>query len=73
MFDLTQEAEVQYESAEWDESLIQSAGKIPAGPLFDIQCSGDAVSQIGLPHSETKEGKVSSVFTDVSFLQDVQK
>ncbi|GLD68179.1 caspase recruitment domain-containing protein 8-like isoform X1 [Lates japonicus] len=38
----------------WDEQLLQAAGKVPAGPLFDIKCPEDAVSQLQpLPHCET--------------------
>lgn len=56
MFVMSQEAELQYETIEWDETLLQQAGKKPAGPLFNIKCSKDAISQLHLPHCETKEG-----------------
>ncbi|XP_027130226.1 uncharacterized protein LOC113744519 [Larimichthys crocea] len=48
-----QEAELLYRTVQWDESLLQSAGKTAAGPLFDIKCSEDAaVSHLHLPHCE---------------------
>ncbi|KAF1385204.1 hypothetical protein PFLUV_G00105310 [Perca fluviatilis] len=55
-FVTTQEAELLYNTVQWDESLLQSAGRMAAGPLFDIKCSEDgAVCQLHLPHCETKE------------------
>ncbi|KAK2859772.1 hypothetical protein Q5P01_004392 [Channa striata] len=54
VFVTDQEAELLYTTVQWDERLLQSAGKIPAGPLFDIKCSEDAVRQLQLPHCETK-------------------
>ncbi|KAK2859753.1 hypothetical protein Q5P01_004373 [Channa striata] len=64
VFDMSEEAELQYKAVEWDESLLQPAGKLPAGPLYDIKCSDDALSQIQIPHGETadepeQEGDVS--------------
>ncbi|XP_071361433.1 uncharacterized protein [Trachinotus anak] len=66
VFSMAQEAELLYRTVQWDESLIQSAGKTPAGPLFDIQCPEDAVCELHLPHCETKdalhfEGLLSAV------------
>lgn len=57
VFVMGQEAELHYRMVQWDESLLQSAGKTPAGPLFSIQCSEDAVSELHLPHCETKTGQ----------------
>lgn len=57
VFVMTQKAELQYKTVQWDESLLQPARKTPAGPLFDIKCDEDAVWQLHLPHCETKEGK----------------
>ena len=52
------EAKLMYKSVQWDESLLKLAGKVAAGLLFDITCSeDDAVSQLRLPHCETKDGK----------------
>ncbi|KAA8580468.1 hypothetical protein FQN60_013426 [Etheostoma spectabile] len=36
VFVTTQEAELLYNTVQWDESLLQSAGRMAAGPLFDI-------------------------------------
>ncbi|XP_042073774.1 NACHT, LRR and PYD domains-containing protein 1b allele 2 isoform X2 [Haplochromis burtoni] len=55
VFVMAQEAEVLYRTVQWDESLLQPAGKTAAGPLFNITCSEDAVRQLHLPHCETKE------------------
>ncbi|XP_047210643.1 uncharacterized protein LOC124861165 [Girardinichthys multiradiatus] len=39
VFVMTQESELWYRTTKWDESFLQPAGKIPAGPLYDINCS----------------------------------
>lgn len=58
VFVMAQEAELLYRTVQWDESLLQSAGKVTAGLLFKLRCSEDAaVRQLHLPHCETKEGK----------------
>ncbi|XP_071340385.1 uncharacterized protein [Trachinotus anak] len=57
VFVMDQGAELLYRTVQWDESLLQSAGKTPAGPLFDIQCPEDAVCELHLPHCETKDGE----------------
>ncbi|KAK2859791.1 hypothetical protein Q5P01_004411 [Channa striata] len=54
VFVMSKEAELLYTTVQWDERLLQPAGKIPAGPLFDIKCREDAVRQLQLPHCETK-------------------
>ncbi|XP_039862836.1 NACHT, LRR and PYD domains-containing protein 1b allele 2-like isoform X2 [Simochromis diagramma] len=48
-------AELQYRTVQWDDSLLQPAVKTPAGPLFNITCSENAVRQLHLPHCEIKE------------------
>uniref|UniRef100_UPI003AAAF09E NACHT, LRR and PYD domains-containing protein 3-like isoform X1 n=1 Tax=Centroberyx gerrardi TaxID=166262 RepID=UPI003AAAF09E len=52
VFTMAEEGEVLYRTVQWDESLLQSAGKTPAGPLFSIQCPQDPVRQLHLPHCE---------------------
>ena len=55
---MAQEAELLYRTVPWGESLLQSAGKQAAGPLFNVKSSVEAaVVQLHLPHSETEEGK----------------
>uniref|UniRef100_A0AAZ1XT17 FIIND domain-containing protein n=1 Tax=Oreochromis aureus TaxID=47969 RepID=A0AAZ1XT17_OREAU len=61
VFVMAQEAELLYRNVQWDESLLQQAGKTAAGPLFNITCSEDAVRQLHLPHCETKEGEHRAV------------
>ncbi|XP_051241756.1 protein NLRC3 isoform X20 [Dicentrarchus labrax] len=56
VFVVAQEVELLYRTVQWDESLLQSAGKTPAGLLFDIKCSEDAaLCQLHLPHCETMD------------------
>ncbi|XP_050934075.1 protein NLRC3-like isoform X5 [Lates calcarifer] len=55
VFVVALEAQLFYRTVQWDESQLQSAGKMAAGPLFDIQCPEDAVSELHLPHCETKD------------------
>ncbi|XP_050934080.1 protein NLRC3 isoform X3 [Lates calcarifer] len=55
VFVVDQEAELLYRTVQWDESQLQSAGKMAAGPLFDIQCPDDAVCELHLPHCGTKD------------------
>ncbi|XP_041823965.1 NACHT, LRR and PYD domains-containing protein 14-like isoform X1 [Melanotaenia boesemani] len=57
VFVTAHEVEIQYRTDQWDEKLLHSAGKTPAGPLFKIKCSEDAVHQLHFPHCETKEGE----------------
>ncbi|XP_029385073.1 uncharacterized protein LOC115061003 isoform X2 [Echeneis naucrates] len=55
VFVVDQEVELLYRTVQWDESLLQSAGKMAAGPLFEIQCPQNAVHQLHLPHCQIKE------------------
>ncbi|KAM9346928.1 LOW QUALITY PROTEIN: NACHT, LRR and PYD domains-containing protein 1-like [Symphorus nematophorus] len=55
VFVVAREVELLYRTVQWDERLLQSAGKTAAGLLFDIKCSEEAaVCQLHLPHCETK-------------------
>ncbi|XP_051808423.1 NLR family CARD domain-containing protein 3-like isoform X21 [Acanthochromis polyacanthus] len=55
VFDMTQEAELMYGIVQWDESRLEPTGREAAGPLFNIQCSEDAVRRLHFPHCETKD------------------
>ncbi|XP_051793910.1 NLR family CARD domain-containing protein 3-like isoform X5 [Acanthochromis polyacanthus] len=55
VFVMAQEAELMYGIVQWDESRLEPTGKEAAGPLFNIQCSEDAVRQLHFPHCETKD------------------
>ncbi|MED6285323.1 hypothetical protein CHARACLAT_028115, partial [Characodon lateralis] len=55
MFVMTQESELRYSIIQWDESILRPAGKIPAGPLYNIECSSKAACQLHLPHCEIKD------------------
>ncbi|XP_029939788.1 uncharacterized protein LOC115382224 [Salarias fasciatus] len=49
---MTRGGELLYKIIQWDEELLQAAGKVPAGPLFNIQGTANAVSQLHLLHCE---------------------
>ncbi|XP_041823989.1 NACHT, LRR and PYD domains-containing protein 1b allele 3-like [Melanotaenia boesemani] len=70
VFVTAHEVEIQYRTDQWDEKLLQSAGKTPAGPLFNIKCSEDAVHQLHLPHCETKEALLSGGVLSVLHISD---
>ncbi|XP_028329761.1 protein NLRC3-like isoform X2 [Gouania willdenowi] len=56
-FDVNQEAELVYRMVQWDDGLLQSSGtKTPAGPLFHMECSANAIRGLQLPHCEREEG-----------------
>ncbi|KAK9528068.1 hypothetical protein VZT92_014566 [Zoarces viviparus] len=71
VFVMAQEAELLYRTVQWDEGLLQSAGKKAAGPLFDIKSSEDAaVCQLHLPHCETKDALVFDGLLSVVHITD---
>uniref|UniRef100_A0A3B4UAG6 FIIND domain-containing protein n=1 Tax=Seriola dumerili TaxID=41447 RepID=A0A3B4UAG6_SERDU len=70
VFVMAQEAELLYRTVQWDESLLQSAGKAAAGPLFSIQCPEDAVCELHLPHCETKDAVLSEGLLSVVHITD---
>ncbi|XP_038567266.1 uncharacterized protein LOC119897549 [Micropterus salmoides] len=70
MFGMTQEAELLYRTVQWDESLLQSAGKTAAGLLFSIKCPEDAVCQLHLPHCETKDALLPDGLLSVVHITD---
>ncbi|XP_056234358.1 NLR family CARD domain-containing protein 3-like [Seriola aureovittata] len=59
VFVMAQKAELFYRTIQWDEGLLKLAGKMAAGPLFEIQGPEDAVCQLHLPHYETKDALFS--------------
>ncbi|XP_053196224.1 uncharacterized protein LOC128380434 [Scomber japonicus] len=65
IFTMDREGELLYKTVQWDYSLIQSAGKRPAGPLFDIKCSEEAVSKLHLQHCEKNPALLSDVLSVV--------
>ncbi|XP_030260817.1 NACHT, LRR and PYD domains-containing protein 12-like [Sparus aurata] len=71
VFVVAQEAELLYRTVQWDESLLQPAGKMAAGMLFDIKCSEDtAVSQLHLPHCESKDALLFDGLLSVAHITD---
>ncbi|CAK6978622.1 uncharacterized protein LOC128380434 [Scomber scombrus] len=65
IFTMDREGELLYKTVQWDENLIQSAGKRPAGPLFDIKCSEEAVSKLHLRHCEKQPASLSDLMSVV--------
>ncbi|XP_071356520.1 NLR family CARD domain-containing protein 3-like isoform X2 [Trachinotus anak] len=70
VFVMAQEAELHYRTVQWDESLLQSAGSVAAGPLFSIQCPEDAVCELHLPHCETKDALLCEGLLSVVHITD---
>lgn len=71
MFTMDGEGELIYKTVQWNDSLIESAGKQPAGPLFDITCSKDAVSKLHLPHCEKKSGKQAQCCSGLKIIKRI--
>ncbi|XP_062278002.1 protein NLRC3-like isoform X3 [Scomber scombrus] len=70
VFGTVQEAELQYRTVQWDESLLQPAGKTAAGPLFNIHSPDGAVSQLRLPHCETRDAPLPEGLLSVVHITD---
>ncbi|XP_028425819.1 caspase recruitment domain-containing protein 8 [Perca flavescens] len=71
VFVTTQEAELLYNTVQWDESLLQSAGRMAAGPLYDIKCSEEAaVCQLHLPHCEIIDAPLPDGLLSVVHITD---
>ncbi|KAM4569509.1 uncharacterized protein PAE49_008942 [Odontesthes bonariensis] len=70
VFVVTRETELHYRTVQWDERLLQSAGKTPAGPLFSLECSEDAVCKLHLPHCETEDAPLSEGLMSVVHISD---
>lgn len=58
VFVVTQPAKLSYRIIQWDESILQPAGKTPAGPLYSISCSPNAVCGLHLPHCQDTDSKL---------------
>uniref|UniRef100_A0A673AUG1 CARD domain-containing protein n=1 Tax=Sphaeramia orbicularis TaxID=375764 RepID=A0A673AUG1_9TELE len=54
VFVVHKEAGLQYRTVQWDEDLLESASRTPAGPLFSIECPDNAVRQLHFPHCEDR-------------------
>ncbi|XP_062282343.1 uncharacterized protein LOC133987077 [Scomber scombrus] len=70
IFTMDREGELLYRTVQWDENLLQSAGKRPAGPLFDIKCSEDVVSKLHFPHCGKNPASLSDVLSVVHISDD---
>ncbi|XP_035990852.1 uncharacterized protein LOC118562525 isoform X1 [Fundulus heteroclitus] len=67
---MKKEAEVLYRTCPWPDDLLQSARKSPAGMLFSIEASEGAISQLHLPHCETKEALLGNGLLSVAHITD---
>ncbi|XP_041838404.1 protein NLRC3-like [Melanotaenia boesemani] len=70
VFNATHEGEVTYRTLIWDDKLLQSAHKMPGGPLFSIECPQDSVSQLHLPHCEPEAALVAESLSVVHITDD---
>ncbi|XP_053183737.1 NACHT, LRR and PYD domains-containing protein 1a-like [Scomber japonicus] len=70
VFGTVQEAELQYRTVQWDERLLQPAGKTAAGPLFNIHSPDGAVSQLHLPHCEIMDAPLPEGLLSVVHITD---
>ncbi|KAF1373373.1 hypothetical protein PFLUV_G00259890 [Perca fluviatilis] len=71
VFVTTQEAELLYNTVQWDESFLQSAGRMAAGPLYDIKCSEEAaVCQLHFPHCEIIDAPLPDGLLSVVHITD---
>ncbi|XP_053183578.1 NACHT, LRR and PYD domains-containing protein 1a-like [Scomber japonicus] len=66
VFNVTHEGEVRYRTLIWDLMLLQPALKVPAGPLFSIECAEDSIRQLHLPHCEPEPALVSESLSVVN-------
>ncbi|KAM7418373.1 hypothetical protein PAMA_015816 [Pampus argenteus] len=69
-FNVTHEGEVMYRTLIWDDMLLQPALKVPAGPLFSIECAEDSIRQLHLPHCEPEAALVSESLSVVNISDD---
>ncbi|KAM9363962.1 uncharacterized protein ABDE67_021688 [Symphorus nematophorus] len=70
VFNLAQEGEVKYKLLIWDDMTLESAGKLPGGPLFSIECAPDLISQVHLPHCEPDHALVAKSLSVVHITDD---
>ncbi|XP_062296935.1 NACHT, LRR and PYD domains-containing protein 3-like [Scomber scombrus] len=70
VFNVTHEGEVRYRTLIWDNMLLQPALKVPAGPLFSIECAEDSIRQLHLPHCEPEPALVSESLSVVNISDD---
>ncbi|TDH13433.1 hypothetical protein EPR50_G00057540 [Perca flavescens] len=71
VFVMTEGAELLYNTVQWDESLLQSAGRMAAGPLYDIKCSEEAaVCQLHFPHCDIIDAPLPDGLLSVVHITD---
>ncbi|KAK7881189.1 hypothetical protein WMY93_029598 [Mugilogobius chulae] len=67
---VSKEAELQYRIIQWDEALLESSSRTPAGPLYDIECPEKALFELHLPHCEPEHVDVSESRLSVAHITD---
>ncbi|KAK7879876.1 hypothetical protein WMY93_033452, partial [Mugilogobius chulae] len=70
VFVVSKEAELQYRIIQWDEALLESSSRTPAGPLYDIECPEQALFELHLPHCEPEHVDVSESRLSVAHITD---
>ncbi|XP_062303590.1 uncharacterized protein LOC134007888 [Osmerus eperlanus] len=63
MFLMEGQGEVLYRTVQWDQGLLNTTGRSPAGPLFTIDCLQGSVCQLHLPHCEILSGEGREVLS----------
>ncbi|XP_020788959.2 NACHT, LRR and PYD domains-containing protein 3-like [Boleophthalmus pectinirostris] len=70
VFVVTKEVELLYRIVQWDEALLESSGRTPAGPLYEIECPEQALCELHLPHCEPEHVDLSTVDLSVAHISD---
>ncbi|CAJ1053915.1 NACHT%2C LRR and PYD domains-containing protein 12-like isoform X1 [Xyrichtys novacula] len=70
VFKVTKKGEVTYKTLIWDEKLLEQAHKVPAGPLYSIECPEDSIRQLHLPHCEPEPGLLSEGLSVIHITDD---
>ncbi|CAJ1053849.1 NACHT%2C LRR and PYD domains-containing protein 12-like isoform X1 [Xyrichtys novacula] len=70
VFKVNQYGEAFYKTLIWDETLLEQAHKVPAGPLYSIECSQDSIRQLHLPDCEPEPGLLSEGLSVVHITDD---
>ncbi|CAJ1054083.1 NACHT%2C LRR and PYD domains-containing protein 12-like isoform X1 [Xyrichtys novacula] len=70
VFKVTKKGEVTYKTLIWNDTLLEHARKVPAGPQFSFGFPEDSVCQLHLPHCETEPGLPSEGVSVVNITDD---
>ncbi|KAG8015006.1 NLR family CARD domain-containing protein 3 [Nibea albiflora] len=70
VFNVTHEGEVKYKTCLWDRMLIHPGHMVSGGPLFNIECPQESISQLHLPHCEPEPALVADSISVVHITDD---